>query len=281
MRIAAAEAAEAAAAAAAAAGAPRAAAAAAAQLVVCMLSSDDIVEAQRKEGRAERAEGPPRKYPRGGGFMGAPRGGRGRGGGFGGPSSFRSCEGNNSSTLWYSPQSRSRGGPYGRGLGGGAPPRSFVVRISGLDYSVLEGDLKELFESVGGVSKVWIDFDRTDRSLGTGGCVFKSMSDARRAVDAFEGRKIEGRAIHLELQQPRGPPSSYYSEDRWGAGAGGPSSFRGRGGPPFRFNNRRGGSRGGEAAHDCEGGASLDEGAPAEDYSAARRFRERRYVEPW
>ena len=38
------------------------------------------------------------------------------------------------------------------------------MRVSGLDFSVLETELKELFESIGGVIKVWIDYDRTDRS---------------------------------------------------------------------------------------------------------------------
>ncbi|OEH78633.1 RNA recognition motif-containing protein [Cyclospora cayetanensis] len=205
------------------------------------MSLDDIVEAQRREGRAERGEGPIRR----GGYMrgeGAYRGGRG--GASGGYGSYRGGRGG-----YGGPSPRGRGGvgPYA-GPYGGAPsrasPRSAVVRISGLDYSVLESELRELFESVGGLNKVWIDFDRTDRSLGTGGCVFKSVSDARRAVEAFDGRRIEGKALHLELQGPRGVQ-------------GDSDGFRGgfRRGP-----ERRGG--------------------PAEGRQE-RRFREPRFVEPW
>ncbi|CDJ61164.1 hypothetical protein, conserved [Eimeria maxima] len=111
-----------------------------------------------------------------------------------------------------------------------------IVRISGLDYSVLDSELRELMEkSCEGILKVWIDYDKTDRSRGTGGCVFRTLADAQRAVETFDGRRIEGKPLRLELQRPRGPPGG--PPNSWGQSQGqGPSSW-GQG-PP------RGGDRG-------------------------------------
>lgn len=81
-------------------------------------------------------------------------------------------------------------------------PRNLVVKVSNLDYSILQEDLYELFASVGEVAKVWIDYDRTDRSEGTGGCIFRDPSNARRAVELYNGRIIEGMAIKMEIINP-------------------------------------------------------------------------------
>ncbi|KAF8819375.1 Rna recognition motif-containing protein [Cardiosporidium cionae] len=84
-----------------------------------------------------------------------------------------------------------------------------IVKVSDLDYSIMEEDLMELFSSVGDVLKVWIDYDRTDRSEGTGGCIFRNAHDAQRAIEMYNGCRIEGMPIHLNLLQnntdPRGP----------------------------------------------------------------------------
>lgn len=74
-----------------------------------------------------------------------------------------------------------------------------ILRISNLDFCILQDDLHELFSSVGEVSKVWIDFDKTDRSEGTGGCIFKDPRDAERALRLYDGRMIEGMPIKLEI----------------------------------------------------------------------------------
>lgn len=73
------------------------------------------------------------------------------------------------------------------------------VRVAGLDYSILTSDLEELFRSVGPIEKCWIDFDRTDRSLGTGGVIFKTPVHARMAVQQFDGRFIDGQPLQLEI----------------------------------------------------------------------------------
>lgn len=87
----------------------------------------------------------------------------------------------------------SRGSPRGKAWS----PR--IVKVSNLEYSVMRDDLVEMFTSVGPIERCWVDYDRTDRSEGTGGAIFVHSRDADRAVEVFNGRVIEGQEIHLEI----------------------------------------------------------------------------------
>ncbi|CCF72879.1 THO complex subunit 4-A [Babesia microti strain RI] len=80
-----------------------------------------------------------------------------------------------------------------------------IIRISNLDHTIRDNDLMELFSSIGPVVKTWIDYDRTDRSLGTGGCIYERESDAKQAMSQFNGRKIEGLPINLEYHRSKYP----------------------------------------------------------------------------
>jgi len=82
----------------------------------------------------------------------------------------------------------------------GGPTR--FVKVGNIDFSIMKEDLEELFESVGAISKCWVDYDRTDRSKGTGGVIFEDEADAIRAVETFSGRLIEGQPIQLEFGAP-------------------------------------------------------------------------------
>ncbi|XP_952639.1 RNA and export factor binding protein, putative [Theileria annulata] len=73
----------------------------------------------------------------------------------------------------------------------------YIVRVSNLDHSVMKEDLMELFSSVGDVVKVWVDYDNTDRSKGTGGCIYKFTDDAKKAISKFNGTVIEGKAVEM------------------------------------------------------------------------------------
>lgn len=83
------------------------------------------------------------------------------------------------------------------------------VIIGNLDYEVMATDLEELFADFD-VQKVWIDYDSTDRSIGTGGAIFGSHASAIRACREFNGCALDGREVFLELE--RGSP--------WGKGKG-------------------------------------------------------------
>jgi len=82
-----------------------------------------------------------------------------------------------------------------------APPR--IVSVSNLDFSIMKDDLEELFESVGPVQRCWVNYDKTDRSKGTGGVIFEDHQDAVRAIEQYNGRLIEGQPLHLEFRSPR------------------------------------------------------------------------------
>ncbi|AFZ78951.1 hypothetical protein BEWA_017920 [Theileria equi strain WA] len=91
---------------------------------------------------------------------------------------------------------------------GGRQKPKFIVRVSNLDHTIMQKDLMELFSSVGEVIKAWVDYDNTDRSKGTGGCMYKFAEDAERAIEKFNGSIIEGKAIKLHgeiLIQDREP----------------------------------------------------------------------------
>ncbi|GAB67394.1 RNA binding protein [Plasmodium cynomolgi strain B] len=75
------------------------------------------------------------------------------------------------------------------------------VKISNLDYTISKNDLvvpsalasalaiamTELFSNVCKVVNAWINYDHTDRSDGTGVCVFENINDAQKAIDKYDG----------------------------------------------------------------------------------------------
>eukprot|EP01054_Gregarina_sp_Poly1_P007772 Gregarina_sp_Poly_1__7771@NODE_43_length_18077_cov_117_559078_g37_i0_p12_GENE_NODE_43_length_18077_cov_117_559078_g37_i0NODE_43_length_18077_cov_117_559078_g37_i0_p12_ORF_typecomplete_len198_score11_42RRM_1/PF00076_22/3_1e13RRM_3/PF08777_11/0_00024RRM_5/PF13893_6/0_0043RRM_8/PF11835_8/0_056FYTT/PF07078_11/0_15_NODE_43_length_18077_cov_117_559078_g37_i0379972 len=95
-----------------------------------------------------------------------------------------------------------------------APISGRILRISGLEFSVLQEDLQELFAAVGPVEKVWIDYDRTDRSLGTGSVIFENPRDAIRAQEIYHGRSIDGSVITLELPAAMGAPGQSWTHPK-------------------------------------------------------------------
>eukprot|EP00922_Rhytidocystis_sp_ex-Travisia-forbesii_P007250 GHVS01010556.1.p1 GENE.GHVS01010556.1~~GHVS01010556.1.p1 ORF type:complete len:293 (-),score=63.82 GHVS01010556.1:152-1030(-) len=74
-----------------------------------------------------------------------------------------------------------------------------IVKVGKLDYSVMEEDLRELFKNFGAVERVWIEYDRFDRSTGVGGCIFRRQSDALKAVKQLDGRRVAGQNIELVI----------------------------------------------------------------------------------
>eukprot|EP01053_Blabericola_migrator_P012699 Blabericola_migrator_1__12698@NODE_811_length_6422_cov_187_104485_g572_i0_p6_GENE_NODE_811_length_6422_cov_187_104485_g572_i0NODE_811_length_6422_cov_187_104485_g572_i0_p6_ORF_typecomplete_len108_score4_61RRM_1/PF00076_22/1_3e14RRM_3/PF08777_11/1_3e05RRM_5/PF13893_6/0_00019RRM_8/PF11835_8/0_0031Limkainb1/PF11608_8/4_4e03Limkainb1/PF11608_8/0_017DUF1866/PF08952_11/0_016Nup35_RRM_2/PF14605_6/0_068RNA_bind/PF08675_11/0_095DUF4651/PF15513_6/0_097RRM_occluded/PF16842_5/0_2_NODE_811_length_6422_cov_18 len=87
------------------------------------------------------------------------------------------------------------------------PVHGRILRISGLEFSVLQEDLMELFSAIGPVEKVWIDYDRTDRSMGTGSVIFENPRDALKAQKVYDGRSIDGSVITLEIPSNNSPPN--------------------------------------------------------------------------
>ncbi|KAH0471856.1 MAG: uncharacterized protein KVP18_000433 [Porospora cf. gigantea A] len=83
-----------------------------------------------------------------------------------------------------------------------------TLHVGNLDFSVLREDLITLFEPVAEVVDVRIDFDRTDRSLGTAQVLFRSEKGLRDAYDEYRsegyvcltlGTLLDGRPLWLSF----------------------------------------------------------------------------------
>ncbi len=101
--------------------------------------------------------------------------------------------------------------------------------IGSLAYATTDDALKAHFEQIGEVSSARVVTDRdTGRSKGFGFVEFTDEANNQKAVDALDGKELDGRAISVGLARPK--------EDR-------PKRDFGGGAP--RGGNSRGGSQGG------------------------------------
>lgn len=69
--------------------------------------------------------------------------------------------------------------------------------IENLHYDVSESDLKNLFESIGPVTKAYIRYDRSDRSTGVAVVVYDNPNHALQAKAQFDGAKAKGQVISI------------------------------------------------------------------------------------
>ncbi|KAI9036478.1 putative RNA binding protein [Aspergillus affinis] len=131
------------------------------------------------------------------------------------------------------------------------------LRIENLHYDITESDLEDLFSRIGPVTNLTIVYDRAGRSEGVAYVTYSRNSDARTAINEFDGANAKGQPIRLSLV----------------AGGGGGSSRRDRN--PFDNIQRPKGSlfdrverpRGGRDAR------SLSPGSASDDPDGARRRR--------
>eukprot|EP01128_Nolandella_sp_AFSM9_P003720 TRINITY_DN162_c1_g1_i1.p2 TRINITY_DN162_c1_g1~~TRINITY_DN162_c1_g1_i1.p2 ORF type:complete len:253 (+),score=68.81 TRINITY_DN162_c1_g1_i1:38-760(+) len=86
------------------------------------------------------------------------------------------------------------------------PPRRYdsgdygsKIAIKNLHYDVLQTELQALLESIGGLVRVNISSDEAGRSTGDATAVFKTEAQARKAVNEYDGRAIDGEKMSVEL----------------------------------------------------------------------------------
>ena len=100
--------------------------------------------------------------------------------------------------------------------------------VGNLSYNTSDSDLEQLFAAHGTVQSVQIIMDRdTGRSKGFGFVEMGSDAEAQAAIQALNGKEIEGRALTVNEAKPR--------EDRgggrgYGGGGGGRGGYGGGGG---------------------------------------------------
>lgn len=134
---------------------------------------------------------------------------------------------------------------------------SVRLYVGNLPFSVTEQDLEEIFAQVGTVESTNIVTDRdTGRSRGFAFVEMETQEAADSAIQNFNGRELDGRALTVNEARPREsrPPRS----GGFGGGGGGRGGFgggggggRGRGG--FGGGGGRGGGGGGGRGGDRGG----------------------------
>ena len=117
---------------------------------------------------------------------------------------------------------------------------SAKLYVGNLSFNTTETDLQDLFATVGPVQEALIMQDRmTMKSRGFGFVTMTENADAQKAIEQFNGKQIEGRALTVNEARPReersggggGGDRSYGGGDRsYGGGSGGGDRNRGGGG---------------------------------------------------
>mmetsp|Transcript_16825 Transcript_16825/g.23244 ORF Transcript_16825/g.23244 Transcript_16825/m.23244 type:complete len:279 (+) Transcript_16825:131-967(+) len=121
-----------------------------------------------------------------------------------------------------------------------APPRGNIetgtkLMITNLHFNVSDEDVKELFEELGDVKRSKVLFDRSGRSEGKAEVVYTRKADALAAVKRYNGVRLDGQPMHIELAKSwaDGGEGGLHSrggrEGGFGGGFGGRQSNQGYG----------------------------------------------------
>ena len=98
--------------------------------------------------------------------------------------------------------------------------------VGNLSYGVTDGDLEQLFAAHGTVQSAQVIMDRdTGRSKGFGFVEMGSDQEAQAAIQALNGKEVEGRALTVNEARPKPPGGGGR-----GGGGGGRGGYGGGGG---------------------------------------------------
>ncbi|XP_030380457.1 serine/arginine-rich splicing factor 2 [Scaptodrosophila lebanonensis] len=118
----------------------------------------------------------------------------------------------------------------GGGAGGGArpPPRidgMVSLKVDNLTYRTTPEDLRRVFERCGEVGDIYIPRDRyTRESRGFAFVRFYDKRDAEDALEAMDGRMLDGRELRVQMARygrPSSPTRRNSTSNRRGGGTGG------------------------------------------------------------
>ena len=94
--------------------------------------------------------------------------------------------------------------------------------VGNLSFNTTENDLQDAFAAHGTVTEANLMTDRTTgRPRGFGFVTMSSAEEAQKAIDALNGKEMDGRALTVNVAKPR--------EERTGGG-GGRREYSGGGG---------------------------------------------------
>jgi len=95
--------------------------------------------------------------------------------------------------------------------------------VGNLSFNTTENDLNDAFGAFGTVTETNLMMDReTGRPRGFGFITMSSSGEAQKAIDAMNGKDVDGRALTVNVAKPR--------EERSGGGSGGRRDYGGGGG---------------------------------------------------
>ena len=95
--------------------------------------------------------------------------------------------------------------------------------VGNLSFNTTENDLQDAFAAHGTVTEANLMMDRmTGRARGFGFVTMSTAEEAQKAIEAMNGKDVDGRALTVNLARPR--------EDRPAGGGGGGGGGRGYGG---------------------------------------------------
>lgn len=81
------------------------------------------------------------------------------------------------------------------------------IFIGNLDFSITDGELRELLAEVGEVVDVHLPTDReTGRPRGFAFVRFATEEQAAQAVETMNGREVSGRTLRLDIAEDRPRP---------------------------------------------------------------------------
>jgi hypothetical protein len=107
--------------------------------------------------------------------------------------------------------------------------------VGNLSFNTTENDLQDAFAAHGTVVEANLMMDRVSgRPRGFGFITMSSPEEAQRAIDALNGKQLDGRALTVNIARPR--------EDRPPGGGGGGGGSRG---PRREYGSGGGGGGGG------------------------------------
>ncbi len=90
--------------------------------------------------------------------------------------------------------------------------------VGGLNYDTTEDGLKKAFEAAGKVESATVIMDRmSGRSRGFGFVEMSSEEEAKKAIEMFDGKELDGRTVKVSEARPM--------RERGGFGGGGNKSW--------------------------------------------------------
>ena len=111
--------------------------------------------------------------------------------------------------------------------------------VGNLSFKITENDLQDAFAAHGTVVEANLMMDRVSgRPRGFGFVTMGSPEEAQKAIDALNGKELDGRALTVNIARPR-------EERSGGGGGGGRREYGGGGGGGGRREYGGGGGGGG------------------------------------